>query len=112
MRGGAGDHIKRPGNGIDDGSAGDSDFRIDISVAAGNERVGAGGRDGYFAGGAAVGGVDEVGVPELDAGSAVGVEGVDAVVLGGDEDDVLLDRGDGEIGDPEWLRIDDAIDGA
>ncbi len=58
---------------------------------------------GCFAGG------DDGGLPEL--GSAVGVKGVDAAVLGGNIEDIVNLAGDGEIGQEEWFGIDMAIDG-
>ena len=49
-------------------------------------------------------------VPELCAG--VGVEGVDGAVLGGDDQNVVRDAGDGETArDEERLGVDQAVGG-
>ena len=60
-----------------------------------------------------MGGVEQVGMPKGRAGAGgIGVEGVDTVGHGADKDDIVLDGVDGEIGHPERLGIDGAIDGA
>src|SRR5262249_38960832 len=91
--GGAGDDllgldhdVHRVGGAVDDRRPGDADLGHDV---AGND-VGLGDR------GDPVGRVDEGALPELAA--AVAVEGVDAVVLGGREDDVVRAAVDGQVG--------------
>jgi len=90
------------GGGVDDGGWRDAYFGKDegaLYVAVGE-------------GGGAVCRVEEAGVPERGVVRAVGVEGVDAVVLGGGEDYVALaEVGDGERGDVEGLGEDVAVDG-
>ena len=57
-------------------------------------------------------GVNQTDVPELDAGIGIRVEGIQAVVLRSDEDDVVLRAVDGQIGNPQRLRVDGAVDRA
>ncbi len=52
----------------------------------------------------------ERGLPERGAGG-IGVKGVDAVVFGGDKDNVVASALDGEVGKVEWLRINLAVHG-
>ena len=53
--------------------------------------------------------VDEAHVPIGDAGRGVGIEGVHAVVLGRDEDDVVHAAGDGEVRNVERLCVGGSI---
>ena len=91
-----GDNVERLRTEIDNGGAGDADLGLDVCAESIHDRV----PNGSFSAGAAVGCVDEVGAPEGCARGFVGVEGVEAVVLGGDKNDVVLRAGDGEIGNP------------
>ena len=100
---GAGEDVHGFGGGVDDGGWRDADFGCDegaLHVAVGE-------------GSDAVGGVDEADFPEWGIVCAVGVEGVDAVVLGCSEDyAALAEAGDCERGDIERLGEDVAVDGA
>src|SRR5262249_30287912 len=87
------------GAGVYDRRPGDADLGDDV---AGND-IGLGDR------GDPVGRVDEGALPELAA--AVAVEGVDAVVLGGREDDGVRAAADGQVGHVQGLRVGVAVDG-
>src|ERR1700689_2731838 len=78
-----GDHIQRTGIGIDDRRGGDANLRINHLSADVRARNGSN----------SVGWVDEAILPErvcVDASIAVGIERIDAVVLRGNVDDVVL----------------------
>ena len=63
-----------------------------------------GAAEGRFAG------LEQGDVPEGSAGAVgVGVEGVDAVVLGGDVEDVVLSAVDGDVGHEERLSVGVAV---
>ena len=98
---GLGHHEKTSARRINYRSPGDSDLVLDVagllSVRWRNRRH-ASAKKALF--------------PILYAGLSVGVEGVDAVVLGGDEDDVVRAAGDREIRHIERLGVDFAIHGA
>ena len=97
------DDVHRVGREIDDRSAGDADFRDD--VGGGEVTVGNSGG----AGRCAVRGVEKSDLPERSAGG-VRVEGVDAVMFGGDEDDVVgAFAGDGDTLHIKGLCIDAAV---
>src|SRR5262249_46543313 len=87
------------GRAVNDRRPGDADLGHDV---AGND-VRLGDR------GDAVGRVDETALPELPA--AVAVEGVDAVVLGGGEDDVVRAAADRQVGHVQGLGVGVAVDG-
>ena len=56
-------------------------------------------------------GLEQRDLPERSAGAVVvGVEGVDAVVLSGDEEDVVFGAVDGEVGNQQRLAIGIAVD--
>src|SRR5205823_769211 len=55
---------------------------------------------------------EETRFPKLNAGRRIGVKGVDAIVFGGDENDVARRAGEIQVGHPQRLRVDVAIDGA
>src|SRR5208283_1049591 len=99
------DNVKRTGRWINDGSAGYADLRSDISVAAPDEGTGHARRNAGFARCATVGGINQVGVPQLNAWTGVRIEGIQAVVLGSHEDDVVLHAVYGYVGNPQRLRI-------
>jgi hypothetical protein len=99
-------HVKGHGGGIDHGRAGDAEWRIitaQTDIAAGHGRH-AGGR------------IDETNLPKgrgIAAGVAVGVEGKNAVVFGGGEDNVVRAFvGNSHRGHIKRLGINLAIDGA
>src|SRR5262249_16875203 len=94
------DHdVHRVGAAVDDRRPGDADLGHDVA----GDNVGLGDR------GDAVGRVDETALPERAA--AVAVEGVDAVVLRGREDDVVRAlAGDGQVGHVQRLRVGVAVD--
>src|SRR5260370_22492295 len=58
--------------------------------------------------------VDQIGMPERYAGIriAVRIERVNAIVLCGDDDDVVHGGPNGEVGDPQWLGVDGAVHAA
>src|SRR5262249_31552301 len=100
-----GDDVERLRGPVDDGRAGDAENRVDVGdldVLEGD------GRD-------AVRRVDEAVLPE-DAvvprarGRVVGVEGVDAVVLRGHEQDVVDLSAYAQVADHQRLGIDLAVD--
>jgi len=97
------DDVHRVGREVDDRSAGDADFRDDVGrgeITIGNSG-GAGGR--------AVRGVQKSDLPEGSA-SGVRVEGVDAVMFGGYEGDVVgAFAGDDETLHVKGLRVDAAV---
>ena len=76
--------------------------------AAPDQSVGHGG----LAGGSAVSGIDQTDRPELVARTGIGVEGVQSVVLSRDENHIVFRAVHGQIGDPQRLRINGAVDGA
>src|SRR5262249_20344220 len=105
---GLGGDVEGVGGVVDDRGAGDADLGHDVVAA--DVAVGHGGD--------AVGGVDEAALPVHAAalagaaGGPVGVEGVDAVVLRGGEDDVArAAAGDGQVGLVERLGVDVAVHG-
>src|ERR1700741_5040454 len=57
-------------------------------------------------------GVDQANVPKNSAVNGVGIKGVKAVVLCGNDDDVVPGTGNGQIRDPQRMGIDGAIRGA
>jgi len=95
---------------IDDRGTGDTDFGREVTKTTAYEppRTGC---HGSFARRAAMGSVDQIGVPERDTriGIGVGVKSVNAIVLCGDDDDVVLGGPNGEVGKPieverRWRR--------
>src|SRR5436309_6656275 len=93
--------VERAGGGIDHGRSGDSDYRVDVAGFTGIGRRN--GRDTCS---------EEALLPVLDARARIRVEGIDAVVHGGHENDVVrapLYRG---VRDIERLGIDLAVHGA
>ena len=100
---GAHDEIHGAGGKIDDGRGGDADVADDVETVGANY-VGDGNR------GDARGGVGEVVGPE--SGGAVGVEGVNDVVHGGDVEDILhTDAGNRDAMEIERLGLRRAADG-
>ena len=97
---GLGGDVERAGGRVDNGRAGDADLGGQVTLPGLSRRDG----------GDALRRVDEAIVPERGAGF-VGVEGVDTVVLGGDEDDVVnsLAR-DRHASHVEGLGVDRAVD--
>ena len=96
---GRGDDIEGIGGRVDDGCAGDTDFRSDVVGA--DVAV----RDGRHA----LGGVDEGVLPEVTLRGVVplGVEGIDAIMLRGDEKEVVRPLGrDGDPGLDQGLGVD------
>src|SRR5215831_4056097 len=84
---------------VDDRSGGDSVFWFD-NVAAQIP-----GGDDRFAG------AEEVRIPERGGGAAVGIVGVDGIVLGGDEEEVVAAfAGNLDVSDQKRLGVDVAID--
>lgn len=99
------DDVHSVGGEVDGGSTSDADFGDDVcggKVAVGNSSS---------PGGRAVSGIEKSDLPERSAGS-VRVEGIDAVVFGGDEDDVVSAlAGDGETLNVKRLSVDAAVNG-
>ena len=77
----------------DDGRGGDSDFGFDLRAVA---LVGRG-----------LAGFERGDLPEIGAG--VGVVGVDGIVFGGDDEKIMSDAGDVDVGDVERLGVDQAV---
>src|SRR6185295_10536842 len=96
---GVDDDVERLGGGIDGGRAGDAALGDEVSGLAGVGRW-----DGDDARR-----VDEADLPERGGRLAVGVEGVDRVVLGGDVDDVVDAGRGGDAGDVERLGVGVAV---
>ena len=99
---GLGDDVKGEGGGVDDGCSGDADVGVDVTDVD------------VLVGDPGLVGSEKGDSPEvaLRGVVAVGVEGVDAVLLGGDEEDVVDGVvGEGEGGEVERLRVDVADDG-
>ncbi len=95
---GEGDDVEGVVGEADDGGADDAEAAVEVGAA----EVGV----------VEVGGGAEVDVPEgLGGGGIVGVEGVDAVVDGGDEDEVVGSAVERDVGDDEGLRVDLVVDG-
>src|SRR5580704_3789464 len=96
---GAGQNIQRAGPGVDHRRGGDSDFRRNEETL----RVGFGNRARVV--------LQEADLPQRRGGIAVGVESVDAVVLGSDEEYVVAALAwDVDAGNKQRLGIDVAID--
>src|SRR5271170_798429 len=75
----AGENIQRAGFCVDHWSRGDTDFGLDewaLDIVRGNES------DAAFS-------IEETDLPQRRVGGAGGIEGINAVVLGGDEEDVV-----------------------
>ena len=107
---GEGGDVEDVGRGINDGSAGDANLRRDLAAPDIGRENGGNGCTGWAGEGA--------GFPErigVRAEIGIGVEGVDAVVFGGDKDDIVqavvgnIAR-DIDVGHNQRLCIDDAID--
>jgi len=98
---GAGEDVKRSGLEVDDWSGRDANLWRDeeaAGIAFGERRN-------------ALAGIGEIDVPERSGRSAVGVEGIDAVVFGGDEKDVVFAfAGNLEIGELQRLGVNVAVD--
>ena len=96
------DDVQGPGLVVDDGSTGDADFGH--HVTAFDDVNGGNSAD-------SVGEIGEPDVPVLAEAGVVGIERVDAVVLGGDEHDVATaPTGNVNIRHIQWLRVDVAVD--
>jgi hypothetical protein len=102
------DNVDRLGVEIDHGSANDPRFRGDVPVATSDQIPASSGGDRNLAS------HQQTGLPQHDTRTAIGVEGIDAVVRCGDDDDVvLLAVGlHSDISGPKWLRVNGAVDGA
>src|SRR5437764_999447 len=98
---GLGNYVESVGCRIDDGRGGNADLRIDVVIRGdvGRSESGDAARE-------------ETRFPKLNAGRRIGVKGVDAIVFGGDENDVARRAGEIQVGHPQRLRVDVAIDGA
>ena len=107
------DDVERVRIEIDDRRAGDTDFRREVAKTTAYEPPWTGWHRS-FARHAAMDSVNQIGVPERDTriGVGVGVKSVNAIVLCGDDDDVVIGSANGEIGDPERLGVDGAVHGA
>src|SRR6267378_1522157 len=107
------DDVERVGAGIDDRRTGDTGFRSDIAKTSAYQARGTG-RHRSFTRRAAMGRVDQIGMPERRARIciAVRIERVNAIVLCGDDDDVVHGGANGEVGNPKWLGVDSAVHGA
>ena len=98
--GGAGEHIERSGLDVDDGSGRDADFRPNKRTLhhVFRERNDAARL------------VEEADFPERRIARAVGVEGINAIVFGGDEEHVVFAlAGNLDAGKKQRLRVDRAI---
>ena len=97
----SGNDVERLRIGVDDRSARDPDVRRDHAAdVGGSARLG---HDG--------GRIEEADLPRRCCGETIGVEGIDAVILGRDVDDVVQAlTGDGYVGDVERLRKDVSVD--
>ncbi len=106
---GGADEIHRVRGRVDDGSAGDADDRGDV----GGADVAL--RDGCCAARRAVGGGEHAGFPErirVGAAVGVGIEGIDGVIFGSNEDDVVrAAAGDGDVLHIERLGVNLAVYG-
>jgi hypothetical protein len=101
---GLGDDVEGIGGRVDDRCAGDADFWCDVGCA--DVAV----RDGCDT----LGGVDERVFPEVALRGVIpfGVEGVNAVMLGGDEEDVVRPlAGDRDARLEQRLGVDVAVGG-
>src|ERR1700719_437784 len=107
------DNVERVGAGIDDRRAGDTGFGSDIAKASAYQAPGTG-RHRSFTRRAAMSRVDQIGMPKRYARIriAVGIKSVNAIVLCGDDDDVVHGAANGEVGDPQWLGVDGAVHAA
>src|SRR6266481_4033113 len=107
------DDVERVGDGIDDRRAGDTGFGSDIAKASAYQAPGTGCHRS-FTRRAAMSRVDQIGTPERCARIriAVRIECVNAIVLCGDDNDVVHSGANGEVGDPQWLGVDGAIHAA
>src|SRR5207245_579716 len=93
-------NIHGAGGHVDCGCRGDADLRR--NEAAGHVAI----RDGRDSGA----GVDEADLPKRRSGLAGSVEGIDAIVLSGDEEYVVdAFPGDLQVGDVERLRVNVSI---
>ena len=57
-------------------------------------------------------GIEEIGVPKREAWTDVGIEGVEAVMLGRDNNEVVPGASNREVRDPKWRRVNGTVGGA
>src|SRR5438046_2422858 len=107
------DDVECVGAEIDDRRAGDTGFGSDIAKTSAYEAPGTGCHRS-FTRRAAMSRVDEIGMPERRARIriAVRIERVNAIVLCGDDDDVVYGGADGKVGNPQRLGVDGAVHAA
>jgi hypothetical protein len=94
---GEGDDVEGVAGAVDDGGADDAHVAVDVGAVEG--------------GVVEVGGGAEVDVPDGSCAGVIGVEGVDAVVDGGDEDEVVGSAVDLDVGGEEGLGVELIVEG-
>src|SRR5579864_7000 len=109
---GLGDNVERVRRRIDNGCASDADFRRNIAKPAANAIPRKTRRHGSLSDSTSVICIDETGVPKRHTRAGIRVERIKSLVLGRDENNVVICVIDRQVGDPQRLSVNSAIDGA
>jgi len=95
-----GDDVKNICVGVNDRRSCYSNFWRNIRLARSHQISGFARRHGSLPRRASVSAIDEAGLPQLETRIQIGVEGVQAIMLRGDENDVMFHATDGKICNP------------
>ena len=105
------DDVERTACRVNHGSSRDAYFGVDVAESVADKGSASRRRHRRLTRGSPVGGIQKVCMPEHGARVCVRVEGVDAVVLRGSENDVALRGVERQIRQPERLDIHSPING-